>query len=154
MHSPGSAEGSARSRTEERQVHGIIYQVVDGRLAQVQFPGQPTDGFNTAALAAVLDELNSYSLAMDTFPAFHRLVYRSLLQVPAGKTISYKNLAAAAGNPLAARAAANACARNPVPLRIPCHRVIATDGSLGGFSSGLQWKTRLLELESQLVANT
>ncbi len=72
------------------------------------------------------------------------------MRVPVGRTVSYKQLAAKAGNPRAARAAANACARNPMPLRIPCHRVIAADGGLGGFSSGLAWKQRLLELEQQM----
>jgi methylated-DNA-[protein]-cysteine S-methyltransferase len=76
-------------------------------------------------------------------------VLRACRNIPYGRTISYGRLASAAGNPKAARAAAAVMARNPMPLVIPCHRVIYADGGLGGFSApaGVVQKRRLLRLE-------
>ena len=82
---------------------------------------------------------------------FQRAVWRQLQLIPAGQTRSYAAIARAIGRPRAARAVGAACGANPIPLLIPCHRVIASDGSLGGFSGGLDWKRRLLALE--LVRN-
>ena len=78
---------------------------------------------------------------------FQQRVWRAIAAIPRGETRSYAWLARKAGKPKAVRAAANACGANPVPLLIPCHRVIASDGSLGGFSCGLAIKRRLLRLE-------
>lgn len=78
---------------------------------------------------------------------FVRRVRRYLRRVARGRTCSYGELAAAAGSPRAARAAGSACATNPLPLFIPCHRVLAAGGRLGGFSGGLAWKKMLLERE-------
>jgi O-6-methylguanine DNA methyltransferase len=72
----------------------------------------------------------------------------SLVAIPFGETISYRDLAALAGLPRAARAAGTFCGRNPLGLFVPCHRVIASDGSLGGYGSyGTTYKRRLLALE-------
>lgn len=81
---------------------------------------------------------------------FQRRVWRAIAAIPWGETRSYAWLARAAGRPRAVRAAANACGANPIPIVIPCHRVIASDGRLGGFSSGLAMKRRLLALENRL----
>ncbi|MGW0181699.1 methylated-DNA--[protein]-cysteine S-methyltransferase [Nocardia sp. NPDC003345] len=70
-----------------------------------------------------------------------------LRAIPAGHPISYTDFAARSGRPAATRAAANACARNAAALFVPCHRVLRTDGSLGGFRYGLDIKRRLLDLE-------
>lgn len=78
---------------------------------------------------------------------FQRRVWKAIATIPRGETRSYAWLARAAGRPRAVRAAANACGANPVPLLIPCHRVIASDGTLGGFSSGVAIKKTLLALE-------
>ena len=78
---------------------------------------------------------------------FQQRVWKELLRVPRGKTISYSELARRAGKPKAVRAAASACARNPVALVVPCHRIIRRDGGLGGFGWGLDRKKRLLEME-------
>lgn len=75
--------------------------------------------------------------------------WRELARIGYGETISYSELAARAGNFKAVRAAASACARNPVPLLIPCHRILAKGGGLGGFGWGLPVKRALLEMESQ-----
>ena len=79
---------------------------------------------------------------------FQRRVWRALATIPVGTTWSYKRLASEIGQPSAYRAAANANGKNPLPLFIPCHRVIAADGSIGGFSAGLQRKVWLLKHES------
>ena len=83
--------------------------------------------------------------------AFQRTVWRRLQEVPLGRTLTYANLAAALGNPGRVRAVAGACAANPVALVIPCHRVIRSDGGLGGYRWGLQRKRRLLNLEASMA---
>lgn len=77
---------------------------------------------------------------------FRIKIMEALRRVPAGETLTYGELAAAVGKPGAARAVGNVMARNPVPLLVPCHRVVATNG-LGGFASGLDVKKKLLRLE-------
>jgi O-6-methylguanine DNA methyltransferase len=78
---------------------------------------------------------------------FQRKVWAALRRIGAGETETYGQLAAALGRPKAARAVGSACAANPAPLLIPCHRVVASGGGLGGFSGGLEWKRKLLARE-------
>lgn len=80
---------------------------------------------------------------------YRESVLRACRRIPYGKFASYSDLARSAGNPAAVRAAGSAMAHNPIPLVIPCHRVLRADGSIGGFSSvrGVAQKKRLLELE-------
>ncbi len=80
-------------------------------------------------------------------PAFHRLCWQALLRIPYGQTLSYAQLAAAAGSPGASRAAGQANHHNPVAIIVPCHRVIASNGGLAGFGGGLAAKEFLLNLE-------
>jgi O-6-methylguanine DNA methyltransferase len=75
---------------------------------------------------------------------FQRNVWTALRQIPAGQTETYGHIATALGSPKAARAVGGACGANPIPLLIPCHRVLASSGCLGGFSVGLAWKRILL----------
>jgi methylated-DNA-[protein]-cysteine S-methyltransferase len=79
--------------------------------------------------------------------AFQLDVLRALQEVPYGETISYGELAQRIGRPKASRAVGAANARNPLPIVIPCHRVIGSDGSLVGFGGGLEIKRKLLDLE-------
>lgn len=79
---------------------------------------------------------------------FDRCVYAALRAVPYGTVVSYGELATRAGRPGAARAVGSACGRNPLPVVIPCHRVVAGNGALGGYSSGLRVKRFLLTLEA------
>ena len=85
------------------------------------------------------------------FGPFESAVLRTNQTIGYGKSISYTELAEIAGRPNAVRAAANAAAKNPLPLIIPCHRVLRIDGSLGGFSApgGIAVKQRLLTLDTQ-----
>jgi methylated-DNA-[protein]-cysteine S-methyltransferase len=81
--------------------------------------------------------------------AFERAVYAATKRIPYGKTTTYTRIARKVGRPRAARAVGRAMARNPVPLLVPCHRVVASDGGLCGFTSegGLELKQALLDLE-------
>jgi methylated-DNA-[protein]-cysteine S-methyltransferase len=79
---------------------------------------------------------------------FRRDVLAHLPAIPYGRTESYAQVAAAAGNPKAVRAAGTACARNPLPVVVPCHRVVRSDGTAGGYAGGPDAKRALLTLES------
>jgi methylated-DNA-[protein]-cysteine S-methyltransferase len=78
---------------------------------------------------------------------FEREVWSILKEIPYGETRTYKWIAERVGNPLATRAVGRALSKNPIPIVLPCHRVIESDGSIGGYSSGVNIKRRLLELE-------
>ena len=78
---------------------------------------------------------------------FQRAAWQVLRQIPFGETIDYAEEARRMGKPGAQRAAGGANRKNPLPIFIPCHRVIRADGTLGGFASGDAWKRKLLELE-------
>ena len=82
---------------------------------------------------------------------FQVSVWKEIAKIPYGETRTYKDLAIAIGKPNSSRAVANACGKNPYPLIIPCHRVIRTDGNLGGYSGvgGLKTKKKLLEQEQE-----
>ncbi len=102
-------------------------------------------------------ELNQYlsgkkvgfteKLDLSSGTLFQQKVWKKMLEVPFGKTISYKKLAAMVGSPRKARAVGNACATNPVSIIVPCHRIIKSDGGLGGYGGGIELKKRLLKLE-------
>lgn len=81
--------------------------------------------------------------------AFQQRVWQALQAIPAGQTCSYAALAAAIGQPAAVRAVASACAANPLAVVVPCHRVLRTDGGLGGYRWGLARKQQLLAWEAQ-----
>jgi methylated-DNA-[protein]-cysteine S-methyltransferase len=78
---------------------------------------------------------------------FRRRALRAVARIPYGQTRSYTEVAASAGNERAVRAAGTACGSNPIPIVVPCHRVLRTGGALGGYGGGLPMKRALLELE-------
>lgn len=78
---------------------------------------------------------------------FQRRVWRTLRKIARGRTWSYAQVAQAIGNPKAVRAVGGACGANPIPVFVPCHRVLAANSGLGGFSGGLNWKRALLGCE-------
>ena len=84
---------------------------------------------------------------IEGYSTFSQKVWNALLTIPFGKTISYKQLAIMLGDVKCIRAAASANGRNPIPIIIPCHRVIGSDGSLTGYSMGLDVKRYLLNIE-------
>jgi len=93
---------------------------------------------------------DSFDLPVDItpLPAFQRMVLEELARVPYGEVQTYGGLAAKIGNPKAARAVGGALNRNPVPIVLPCHRVVGSTGSLVGYAGGLERKRALLDLES------
>jgi AraC family transcriptional regulator of adaptative response/methylated-DNA-[protein]-cysteine methyltransferase len=107
------------------------------------------------ALTAIADGVDAPDLPMlVTGTAFQSRVWAALRQIPAGETRTYSEVAEAIGEPQAVRAVANACGANPTALAIPCHRVIRTDGSLGGYRWGLEVKEHLLAAEATTAPTT
>ena len=86
-------------------------------------------------------------LDVSTGTEFQQAVWRELRNISPGKTKSYGEIAERIGRPKAVRAVGGACGANPIPVLIPCHRVLAANKKLGGFSGGLDWKRRLLATE-------
>ena len=98
------------------------------------------------------DQLALIPLDLSQHSAFCRRVYERTRAIPAGETLTYGELAARVGEPGAARAVGQAMARNPFPLIVPCHRVLAAHGGAGGFSArgGVDTKFRLLRIEGAI----
>jgi methylated-DNA-[protein]-cysteine S-methyltransferase len=113
---------------------------------------------NPKSLQEVLSQLEAYfagelkafslDICLNVTP-FQKKVLTALRRVPYGETISYGELANKMGNPKASRAVGQANARNPIPIVIPCHRVIGSNGKLTGFGGGIEVKQTLLNLEKQ-----
>jgi methylated-DNA-[protein]-cysteine S-methyltransferase len=101
-------------------------------------------------------DLRDITLDLEGETAFHRAVYEQTRAIPAGETKSYGDIARAIGEPHAARAVGQALGANPLPVLVPCHRVLASDGSLHGFSArgGITTKQRLLEIERAQAAGS
>ena len=139
-------------------------------LAQLDFPDQAARGAGQSskellpelsdwieltkqAVSAILSGRRAGALPPIDVRAgtdFQRRVWAALQRISFGETRSYSEVAAAIGSPKALRAVGSACGANPIPLLIPCHRVLASGGKLGGFSGGLSWKKRLLAAEGVL----
>lgn len=94
-------------------------------------------------------KLRDMRLDLSGFTPFQREVYTALRKVPAGKAVTYGELAKRAGYPGAARAVGTAMKKNRLPIVIPCHRVVPASGGTGAYSAGIQWKRFLLEYEKQ-----
>lgn len=145
---------------------GVFFAQAEGdRLLALRFPGpEPEDlepgGPLVAALARELGEYlcgerTSFDLPLDPRgTAFQRAVWAELRRVPYGTTVSYGELARRAGRPRAARAVGQAVGANPLPILLPCHRVLPGGGGLGGFGPGVDWKRRLLALEGSYRVNS
>jgi methylated-DNA-[protein]-cysteine S-methyltransferase len=112
------------------------------------------------ALSLAVDELTRYfagEMVAFTVPLsilsgsdFERAVWQALYAIPYAEMRTYGQIAAAVGDPLAARAVGVACNRNPLPVIVPCHRVVGADGKMVGFGGGLWRKKLLLELEAKV----
>lgn len=109
--------------------------------------------------AEIINQLHQYFAGKRTIfdlqldpqgTSFQKQVWQELLRIPYGETASYGDIAERIGNPKACRAVGMANRRNPIPIIIPCHRVIGRDGSLTGFGGGLTVKERLLALEGRM----
>ena len=116
----------------ERKSCGAVLKLGKGLL---DFTEGKTVSFDQAALD------------LSRVPPFHKKVLRALTKIPRGKVSTYGAVAGRTGSPGGARAAGQGCAKNPFPLIFPCHRVVRSDDSLGGFGGGLKLKRALLEME-------
>lgn len=111
-----------------------IRRVIDDIIALLR--GEPRD-------------LSTVQVAIDSVPEFHRRVYAIARAIPAGKTLSYGDIAVQLGDRLLARDVGQALGQNPFPIIVPCHRVLAANGKTGGFSGsgGVATKLKLLSIE-------
>ena len=159
-------------RTIGTPVGELLLAATERGLVRVAYPAQDHDAVLSAlatqvsprilhaparldAVAQQLDEYfartrQSFGLDLDLQLAhgFRRVVLEQLRQIGYGSTASYGAVAAASGSPAAVRAVGTACARNPLPVVIPCHRVVRGDGSIGQYAGGAAAKQALLELEA------
>ena len=131
----------------------------DEKLVRVYLPNAPTPRLmprETPLLARTRDQILEYLNGQrQTFDLpvlllgsdFQQKVWKELLRIPYGQTRTYQDIAQAVDCPRGAQAVGNALADNPLPLLLPCHRVICSDGSLGGYAGGEALKERLLRLE-------
>jgi len=92
-------------------------------------------------------DFGDVEIDLSAYGPFQAEVIVAARQIPFGELVTYRDLARMAGRAAAIRAAGTAMARNRTPIVVPCHRVVASGGKLGGFSSGLEWKRELLRLE-------
>ena len=137
----------------------------DGALSRITFSDEPTGGAGTNGqhadepMSDIEREIHRYlagELMAIRLPyraagtPFQQAVWEQLRRIPYGTTATYGQIAARVGRPGAARAVGSACGANPVPLVIPCHRAVAADGSLGGFTSGVWRKRLLIAIEGEL----
>jgi len=135
--------------------HGhLTHLVMEDQAHATEAPADSVE--DATAFAEVADQLAAYFAGeRRTFEVpmtlggtdFQRRVWAELSAIPYGETISYGELARRVGNPKASRAVGLANGRNPIAVIIPCHRVVAADGSLGGYGGGRDRKVHLLELE-------
>jgi methylated-DNA-[protein]-cysteine S-methyltransferase len=146
----GTATGLVRVAFENED-HDRVLEMLATRLSPrvLRAPGRLADA------ARQLDEYfagtrTGFELPLDLSLSggFRQAVQRYLPQIGYGQTRTYAQVAGLVGNPRAIRAVATACATNPLPVVVPCHRVLRTDGTLGGYRGGLAAKTTLLRLEA------
>lgn len=158
-----TALGTCAVAWYDDQVTGVQLPEVDAaatlRRLSRRFPtlpsGEPPASIRPAiaGMQALLrgdpTDLGFVSLALGALPAFDQGVYRRARAIPFGRVVTYGEVAADIGDPTASREVGAALGRNPVPLLVPCHRVVAAGGRLGGFSAagGTVTKRRLLEIE-------
>ena len=141
-------------RTIATPVGELLLAVTEQGLVRVAYPSQGHDAV-LASLAQTVSprilrapgRLDRVSTQLDEYFAGRRTAF-DLPVIPYGHTESYAQVAAAVGSPKAVRAVGTACARNPVPIVVPCHRVVRSDGSAGGYAGGAAAKDALLALES------
>ncbi len=139
----------------EKKLERIEFQTSKNRVTPGKDWIEDADAFKDAVdqlKAYFKGERSRFDVEMDLKgTTFQRKVWSKLVQIPYGTTISYGELAKRIGNPKASRAVGMANGKNPIPIIVPCHRVIGKNGKLTGFGGGLDIKQTLLDLESNLL---
>jgi methylated-DNA-[protein]-cysteine S-methyltransferase len=136
---------------DETGVCGAHFGPIDGAEAE------PDDERLRAAVAELrayfAGELSDFTLPLSVRRGseFERAVWREMSKIPYGETKTYGEVATILGDPGAARAVGVACNRNPIPVIVPCHRIVGAGGKLVGFGGGLDRKRKLLELEATIA---
>lgn len=157
--------GAVEYRIIDSPFGALLLAGTEAGLARLSFqerdsPLRPARGWRESpgAFQDAADQLSAYFACettdfdlrlAPTGTPFQLRVWRELMRIPYGKTASYGGIARAIGNPLAVRAVGAANAANPLPIIVPCHRVIGANGQLTGYRWGVELKRRLLELEQQ-----
>lgn len=137
---------------------GVLYLIFCGKkLIGIRFNKPSNLPLRPSSQSILQQELNEYfrngldiftqETSFTTGSEFDQKVWLALKEIPFGETRTYKWLAEKIGNPNAARAVGQSLGRNPIPIVLPCHRIIESDGSIGGFSAGADIKRRLLDME-------
>ena len=152
-------DGGLLVRATRRGVREIKFiTAAEVRKHQKHEPARDAIAWMPELLEALEDYLGGKRVSFDDYPIdlsgqppFRRRVQEACRKIPYGKTLTYSQLAAKAGKPAAVRAVGSAMSHNPLPILIPCHRVLRSDGGLGGFSApgGTTTKQRLLEMERE-----
>jgi len=158
-----SPVGTLIAITTSRGLARLAYELTDGGLDgvldDVALKLSPAIVEAPARLDLVRRELDEYfegrrqdfDVALDwslSTPGFRRRVLQECARIPFGATSTYKQMAIAAGSPMAFRAAGGALGSNPIPIVVPCHRVLSSSGGLGGYTGGLERKRLLLGIEA------
>ena len=130
----------------------VLLEAKELKSAREAFPRLTRDDAKCARAAdalrrAIAGRRVPLSLSDSGASPFHAAVWEAAARIPFGRVASYAQLAAAVGRPRAARAVGNAMGRNPLPILVPCHRVVGSDRTLGGFGGGLPLKKRMLAFE-------
>jgi O-6-methylguanine DNA methyltransferase len=135
LHFP-NCEGNQHGLTTD--LRGVTRQMLQWHLTTTRAVEEVLAGRTPSALPP---------LDLTSGTEFRQRVWDCLRQIATGETRSYAEVAAGVGQPKATRAVGSACGANPIPVLIPCHRVLAANRGLGGFSGGLEWKRKLLAIE-------
>ena len=149
-----SATGVVRIGFPEEPLERVLESVADALGPRIVESREETADAREALQAALEGDPSAPALAVDftlVSGVFQRQVLEELRRIPFGGVVTYGALAARAGRPRAARAAGSACARNPVPLLVPCHRVVPGSGGVGSYGGGAERKRALLAREGVLV---
>lgn len=147
-----SAEGVCRVVFEE-DIAAFITGLAARSHATVTEASEPPVEVGLQFAAYFAGKRKGFALPLDYrfVTPFQRLVFDVLLEVPPGQVVSYGELARAIGRPQASRGVGSALAHNPLPILVPCHRVIHRDGTLAGYSAGVHVKEYLLTLEGVML---
>lgn len=140
-------------RDAEQTRAGVLRRYPDAALAESPPPVAEAIAGVQALLRGEPVDLAAVRLDLSACPPFNRRVYEIARAIPAGKTLTYGEVAVRLGDPALARAVGQALGQNPCPIVVPCHRVLAAGGRTGGFSArgGVRTKLKLLEIEGALA---